>query len=551
MNGIPSPIDDERISAYLDGELKAEERAEFEQLLHDRSDYRDAVGELEVVRDTVRELPQESLPDDFYKRVLRRAETVMLTTSSVETVRSLEVESPVPTSRNLRRWIWPLAAIAAALLIMLIQPQLVQPPDIVQKPASVAGEVSGDASIADGELVDSLESLSGVASDDRESSVDEMIRAEPRSMESRSAPMPPSSRSVGVPILAKDLAQESRRKSIRFESTEEMAQSTDESGRALTEMSLGSLERRNSDRWSHSLVLNEQLDAVAKVTASGLESIEGFRFACEQNNISCQPSAGSLNDTTGAIAIADGKKDAVVADAFSADVVEAEVDRADASSLLGVEIDAGDLSAAPSVSQLVVDLAEDLKVQDMAVRQTSRPPDAQPEQQFQSFLVEADATRMEQLVTDLRRQQLDVKLVANMSRQATEVNRLFGFQPSSAPQLQASAGQPEEVSRQSGNYRYPIQRSLEKRSPESESIELGDRKRELSRGVERENLPNSGLLADEEAAATEDDALEVSPEGVPSVGEHWLLYDSAEDSAPLRVLFFFPIDENRSGKGKD
>ena len=119
-----SPFNDERISAYLDGELSNEELAAFEKLLAEREDYRQAVEELRETSQAVRQLPREKLPTDFAKRVLRLAEQEMLVGKSAGTSKET---LPRDQTTWARRLFWPIAVVAASLMFMLFAPDLMRP----------------------------------------------------------------------------------------------------------------------------------------------------------------------------------------------------------------------------------------------------------------------------------------------------------------------------------------------------------------------------------------------------------------------------------------
>jgi hypothetical protein len=70
---------DERISAYLDGELAPEARAKFEAELAQNADLRQVVEELRGLGDGLQLLDRYRLDGDFASRVLRRAERTILT----------------------------------------------------------------------------------------------------------------------------------------------------------------------------------------------------------------------------------------------------------------------------------------------------------------------------------------------------------------------------------------------------------------------------------------------------------------------------------------
>ncbi|MEQ8788026.1 MAG: hypothetical protein RIC55_17090 [Pirellulaceae bacterium] len=69
---------DELISAFLDGELTAEEQALVEQELMDNLEHRKMFEELRALRNSLQSMPLHKLDDQFHQRVLRRAERAML-----------------------------------------------------------------------------------------------------------------------------------------------------------------------------------------------------------------------------------------------------------------------------------------------------------------------------------------------------------------------------------------------------------------------------------------------------------------------------------------
>ena len=131
---------DELLSAYVDSELTAGERAQVEQLLAESVEARQIVAELRSLRSTFRQLPQHRLEADFPKKVLRQAERAMLIAPIVApadhvvasgreapAAEKSVVAPPVHGDKlplELSRWrkvaagLGALAAIAAAVLVM-------------------------------------------------------------------------------------------------------------------------------------------------------------------------------------------------------------------------------------------------------------------------------------------------------------------------------------------------------------------------------------------------------------------------------------------------
>ena len=67
------PSTDELLSAYLDGELTAEEQVRAERLLAENPQARRLHGELAAMRSCLQGMSPQQLPDDFSTRVLRAA----------------------------------------------------------------------------------------------------------------------------------------------------------------------------------------------------------------------------------------------------------------------------------------------------------------------------------------------------------------------------------------------------------------------------------------------------------------------------------------------
>jgi anti-sigma-K factor RskA len=126
----PRHFDDlsELLSAYLDGELTAEEQALVEQRLGESAEFRQLHDELRSLRSSLETLPRHKLGPDFTEAVLRRAERAMLATPALKPALPQSAEpvarADAPTAqerilRGLRAFRWSIVAIAVALLIMV------------------------------------------------------------------------------------------------------------------------------------------------------------------------------------------------------------------------------------------------------------------------------------------------------------------------------------------------------------------------------------------------------------------------------------------------
>jgi hypothetical protein len=153
-NGTPSnqslPYDgmpkDELLSAYIDGELTDEQLASVQLRLEKDAAARQLVAELRELSQAVRSLPRHQMDQDIRQAVLRRAEREMLvgTLPTSPQGQADRATRPAATSRrNPRRWIWAGMAIAAALMLMVLQqPEENHPPQIAQAPAKIPPSVS-------------------------------------------------------------------------------------------------------------------------------------------------------------------------------------------------------------------------------------------------------------------------------------------------------------------------------------------------------------------------------------------------------------------------
>jgi hypothetical protein len=107
---------DELISAFLDDELTADERARVERVLGESPEQRQTLEELRALRETMQSLPRHRLGSVFHQRVLRS-----LPNGPAIRRTGTEPEPAKRPERGFRRGLaWSLAAIAAALLMILV-----------------------------------------------------------------------------------------------------------------------------------------------------------------------------------------------------------------------------------------------------------------------------------------------------------------------------------------------------------------------------------------------------------------------------------------------
>ena len=139
MNELsPQERIEEQISAYLDGELSADEAASVEQLLTDRDDLRRLHDEMLAVRARLKALYRHRLDADFSEHVLRRAERAVLSRpasqagppadESIQKTGEASDNGAAPSVRlprpfsNARSWLWAGLAVAAAVVLYVNQP---------------------------------------------------------------------------------------------------------------------------------------------------------------------------------------------------------------------------------------------------------------------------------------------------------------------------------------------------------------------------------------------------------------------------------------------
>ncbi|HVX11175.1 MAG TPA: zf-HC2 domain-containing protein [Pirellulales bacterium] len=162
-------FDDELLSAYLDGELNAADRARVERALAEQPESRQLLEELRSLKTSLERMPRARLPHDFAEQVLRQAEKEMLTAPGempavgpaasdvaaeqkpiASTVHADGDEQPGVWSwqRMRRRVIWTTLTLAAGLLIMIVDRGRTPPAgqrQVAQAPA--AAREHGDGQI--------------------------------------------------------------------------------------------------------------------------------------------------------------------------------------------------------------------------------------------------------------------------------------------------------------------------------------------------------------------------------------------------------------------
>jgi hypothetical protein len=143
---------EELLSAYLDGECTADEQADIEAQMVANPELRQLADELRAVRASLELLPQYRLPVQFAESVQRRAEREVLTGNgepshggvTVGAGNAVAPPSPqviVPGDRQgwARPYLWTLAALAAAIVILVTNREPVERTEIASGPQPSRG----------------------------------------------------------------------------------------------------------------------------------------------------------------------------------------------------------------------------------------------------------------------------------------------------------------------------------------------------------------------------------------------------------------------------
>jgi anti-sigma factor RsiW len=131
-----SNLDDELLSAYIDGELTDEERAAVEARLEADPAARELVTEMRSLSGALKSLPRESLNEDLRSAVLGQ-------------IGNRPVSLPRVERTATRRLMWPAIAIAAALMLMFVQGEQNREVDRVAKVDARAAERRDRAVVGD------------------------------------------------------------------------------------------------------------------------------------------------------------------------------------------------------------------------------------------------------------------------------------------------------------------------------------------------------------------------------------------------------------------
>ncbi len=145
MKSVP---DSELLSAYLDGELTADELALVEKMLAASPDARQLMEELRALSGTLQSLPRYELGEDLSEQVLRRAERQILTTPRRPVA---DAASQASWRRRLfspRVLAWSGIAVAVAVWMMVTEPgQLATRPGEELADSAASSPPSADAEL--------------------------------------------------------------------------------------------------------------------------------------------------------------------------------------------------------------------------------------------------------------------------------------------------------------------------------------------------------------------------------------------------------------------
>jgi hypothetical protein len=140
---------EELISAYVDDELSPGERALVERWLAEDADCRQFYEELRSLRSDLQSLPHLKLTKDLTPTVLGRAERAVLNGAEQPADATITPGELVrqwwTAGRGWRRIVWPVIAIAAALLIAVFDPSRQAPEKQVAQVHPPRGDMSIEA----------------------------------------------------------------------------------------------------------------------------------------------------------------------------------------------------------------------------------------------------------------------------------------------------------------------------------------------------------------------------------------------------------------------
>lgn len=126
MNDQPTLPDEELLSAFLDGECTAAERASLEARLASSAELRAVLDDVRAARAAVRALPPRDAPPEFWARILATEPGTGADPAPVVDLATAR------RSRRPARWVAAVASAAAAAVIAAVvlvpEPESVTPP---------------------------------------------------------------------------------------------------------------------------------------------------------------------------------------------------------------------------------------------------------------------------------------------------------------------------------------------------------------------------------------------------------------------------------------
>lgn len=145
---MQNELNDALLSAYLDDQLTGEERAAVEARLRESAEHRQALAELQQLRESFQALPRFELGDDFASRVMAAAVAAEAQQDTANEPARMPIAptptpvEPAPTSRSFRRLAYVAGAVAAVAACLLVIVQMGGSP--VVEPSAPIGPGTGE-----------------------------------------------------------------------------------------------------------------------------------------------------------------------------------------------------------------------------------------------------------------------------------------------------------------------------------------------------------------------------------------------------------------------
>jgi hypothetical protein len=334
-----SQFDEELLSAYLDDELTAEERARVEERLAADPAARQLLDELRSVSQAMRGLPHEKLGGDLRDSVLRRAERAMLVAGEAGSVKRAEpVARQLPFGRGKRAWFWAGAAIAAALMLMFIEREAPKNADLPREVALIKRQADAPEGplppLAMRAIDGDSEVASGVA--DRKDSAEKDLAAPVATLGVPVATAPPAQPASGDAMIESRASGEAAERFDSFARSSEMsARGGGIGGGAEASSATGVPALR--ERFVQDAAGNELLVVHVSLTPEAVQN-RAFDATLLKNQIEMEAEAGA--ETLADQPAATQEVEVVVVEAAPAQVYStlAEINR-DTKNYAGIEIE--------------------------------------------------------------------------------------------------------------------------------------------------------------------------------------------------------------------